>query len=964
MLAKDSERKNTAEMCNILTAFGLIDPTLKDKHKRTALEYARMKKFSCLNAFQRAVNSWKGIDDTVPPVEKQQKPHQKTTEKSSSVTNSTSKPEQLTQVDITLVVKHTSDKDKKLTDTESTENNFNSFGSKQTEKNLQESQKMSLDLDLPRTTKLTEENLQSPDIPYCTTDQLLQFILEKPLDYFSASNEQNVAEEDLPDEYDFESSNSEDEEYPEKSICEGHANQESTPSVSLNESGEPESFSSLPWEIFISKQAGDFLRSAKTSKKVVSNIMEKLYRIGSGERSNAICHRLIEPEHKLYETYLYRAARIIWQEDIQYSELKSCPEKGEIVYTDVVRVIWITLKHSKTQLNDVLQRIKGALSKSKNSNSGKLVLKNRVGISYDVTSSNYRMPRFFTPADEHHHSTAPVVKSHPIPNLYGGEFSLMQYHSVAHFLSILLNEDPSKRECPIIMSQQEHRIIRLPYGKEAIILCGRSGTGKTTTCIYRMWNEFVAYWEKFFDIFMETQQKEMQQDEENYLKQIFITKSPVLCSQVKKEFDKLLKSSQKFSDVQIFDRSILKKTEHLPTCSHKKFPLFLTSRNFLFHLDASLGGKTFFPRNQNTGELEIILDFCDYNEDVDPEKLFEDFEDEEDRVDGTETANKQHGIEVNADYFCSVIWEEISGNKYSNFDPLLVWTEIQSFIKGSIGAIESEEGHLSREEYKSIGRHAAPSFSDREEDRDICYDYFEKYCKFLAGQKEKGRFCFDECDLIFNLYKRLQMHRNNKTLNWHLDHFYIDEVQDFTQAEMCLLLKCCQNPNGTFCTGDIAQSIMKGVFFRFEDLRSQFYRLAQKEVPVPKLLTLTENFRSHSGVLELAQSIVDILKKCFTNSFQDSNLPRENAVFRGPKPVLLKTDSTNELAVIMLGSVSEESMAHELGAHQAIIVRSEKDRENLPESLKNGIVLTVLEAKGLEFNDVLLYNFFSSSKVK
>ena len=44
-------------------------------------------------------------------------------------------------------------------------------------------------------------------------------------------------------------------------------------------------------------------------------------------------------------------------------------------------------------------------------------------------------------------------------------------------------------------------------------------------------------------------------------------------------------------------------------------------------------------------------------------------------------------------------------------------------------------------------------------------------------------------------------------------------------------------------------------------------------------------------------------------------------------------------------------------------MRSTEAKKNLPDVLKSAIVLTVFEAKGLEFDDVLLYNFFADSTV-
>jgi ATP-dependent exoDNAse (exonuclease V) beta subunit len=44
-----------------------------------------------------------------------------------------------------------------------------------------------------------------------------------------------------------------------------------------------------------------------------------------------------------------------------------------------------------------------------------------------------------------------------------------------------------------------------------------------------------------------------------------------------------------------------------------------------------------------------------------------------------------------------------------------------------------------------------------------------------------------------------------------------------------------------------------------------------------------------------------------------------------------------------------------------VLVRDELARESLPAELKLALVMTVFEAKGLEFDDVLLYNFFADS---
>ncbi len=52
----------------------------------------------------------------------------------------------------------------------------------------------------------------------------------------------------------------------------------------------------------------------------------------------------------------------------------------------------------------------------------------------------------------------------------------------------------------------------------------------------------------------------------------------------------------------------------------------------------------------------------------------------------------------------------------------------------------------------------------------------------------------------------------------------------------------------------------------------------------------------------------------------------------------------------------------EFGAHQVIIVRTEEAKKSLPKELRQCLVMTTEEVKGLEFEDVFVYNFFADSQ--
>ena len=52
-----------------------------------------------------------------------------------------------------------------------------------------------------------------------------------------------------------------------------------------------------------------------------------------------------------------------------------------------------------------------------------------------------------------------------------------------------------KIDFPFRVTDREHAVINL-QSRAPILLLGRSGTGKTTCCLYRLWSRFLTYWTK------------------------------------------------------------------------------------------------------------------------------------------------------------------------------------------------------------------------------------------------------------------------------------------------------------------------------------------------------------------------------------------------------------------------------------------------------------------------------------
>ncbi|CAG2222141.1 TPR and ankyrin repeat-containing protein 1 [Mytilus edulis] len=457
------------------------------------------------------------------------------------------------------------------------------------------------------------------------------------------------------------------------------------------------------------------------------------------------------------------------------------------------------------------------------------------------------------------------------------------------------------------------------------------------------------------------------------LRQIFITKNGVLCREVQKMFKSFIDGDEMTS------RLFKTKDDDLPNrfqdIKKLQYPLFITAKHFWLMLDATLGPPYYFerhidgsPKSEIEGwtdidDMQIILDDefdYEYSDDSESDEEEEEVDQNITLVENKRTRMKKVDPrrEVTYEVFEDVIWPRIIGKfkkHKGKYHPSLVWTEIMSTIKGSYEAIYGGR-YLDKNSYFEIGKKQAPTFVD---EREILYKFFLEY-----EHIRQNRQMFDQTDLVQNLYQRFRKQKNQK---WKANEIYVDEAQDFAQAELFLLIKLCDSPHGMFVTGDTAQSIMKGIAFRFKDLVSLFHYASKDSsvttvgvsVQPDHIYELPHNYRSHSGITALATSVLDILKDLFPDSFD--SLPSDQCLFKGPKPVLLETVSSNRLSLILCQNVRETSKI-EFGAHQAILVVNDKARDNIPDEMKSGLILTLYEAKGLEFDDVLLYNIFTDSE--
>ncbi|CCO31945.1 TPR and ankyrin repeat-containing protein 1 AltName: Full=Lupus brain antigen 1 homolog [Rhizoctonia solani AG-1 IB] len=192
-----------------------------------------------------------------------------------------------------------------------------------------------------------------------------------------------------------------------------------------------------------------------------------------------------------------------------------------------------------------------------------------------------------------------------------------------------------------------------------------------------------------------------------------------------------------------------------------------------------------------------------------------------------------------------------------------------------------------------------------------------------------------------------------------------------TQIEYTLVLrKLAKSVDNIYWSGDSAQTITAGSLFRINDLRAFTYqdqvegsnsRAHRKTISAQQLTTfdLNVNFRSLSGIVRFARSLVQAIHTLFPQTID--LMEPERAKQYGDPPVFF-TNIQNESGYFEKFLLGSRRVLVVFGAQQAILVRDAAAAEELDARLQGLCnVLPITDSKGLEFDDVLIYNFFSDS---
>ena len=258
-------------------------------------------------------------------------------------------------------------------------------------------------------------------------------------------------------------------------------------------------------------------------------------------------------------------------------------------------------------------------------------------------------------------------------------------------------------------------------------------------------------------------------------------------------------------------------------------------------------------------------------------------------------------------------------DRIKNIAPEIIYKEIYGMIFGKY-SLSAPSEMMSREEY-ALAR--ADSF--RKNECDTIYSVAADYLQFLKKNGYTDN----------NLMSRALLNAISSPV---YSVAVVDEVQDFTQVNLCLVKKLARK---LFCVGDALQMINPS-YFNFGYLKSLMYG------DVTGVEELTHNYRSTQKIESIAEKLGEMnIGRFGTHSF----------VLKG-RSVASPLDSS---AVFVKDKNFVYSLDDKKYENATIVVASERKKEKLKKSLGILEILTVAEAMGLERNTVILADVLSDS---
>ncbi len=253
-------------------------------------------------------------------------------------------------------------------------------------------------------------------------------------------------------------------------------------------------------------------------------------------------------------------------------------------------------------------------------------------------------------------------------------------------------------------------------------------------------------------------------------------------------------------------------------------------------------------------------------------------------------------------------------------------------FRGVITGPDTEKPWLEREDYLALG---VKQSIFAEEERPQVYDLFEKYQKHLQQE------------MLFDT--NIISHHYQEKVSARYDFVVVDEVQDLTNIQLFLILKALRTASGFLLCGDSNQ-IVHPNFFSWSKVKTLFFQnrgiAGQSEV----VRVLNANYRNSPLITQIANRILKLKQARFGSIDKESNyLVTAISAKHGALQLLPDDDKTK----YDLDAKTRHSTQF------AVLVMHPEQKQQARRWFNTPLVFSIQEAKGLEYDSIILFNFIS-----
>ena len=276
------------------------------------------------------------------------------------------------------------------------------------------------------------------------------------------------------------------------------------------------------------------------------------------------------------------------------------------------------------------------------------------------------------------------------------------------------------------------------------------------------------------------------------------------------------------------------------------------------------------------------------------------------------------------DWFARILQSSPIKDGYKLFE------EFRGVISGSING----QAYLNKEEYLALG--VKQSIFLENERADV-YALFQRYLSFTQEEN------YYDVNLICHSY----LNQKSKSYNFVI----IDEVQDLTNIQIALVLKSLKSPQNFLLCGD-ANQVVHPNFFSWTKIKSLFFQKNSNNNQ-PPIQVLHGNYRNSADVTQVANKVLKLKSQRFGSLDKESHY--------------LMTAKEGTLGRVMLlpnkpEITKELNLKTKDAANYAVIVINETAKHAARSLFQTPLIFTIQEAKGLEYDNIILFDFISSNE--